>query len=251
MPKRLPGEGERTKLEGGFAMLLAGVLLAPTRSQPRVPHRDATGATMRFDEAAGRRAWFEQRLAPLMDRLYGTALRLTRNPADAEDVVAEAVTKAWTQLDHLRDPQHFEGWLFHILSNTFVSEWRRRRCRPQAAGSDTAEPAELDSATFTLFQQLHQPFLLWWGSLEEQFFNGLLQEDLERALDALPDAYRVAIVLVEVQGYTYEEVANLLGIPLGTVRSRLSRARSQLQKRLWEQAKEAGITLGQGDGGAQ
>ncbi|WP_218938160.1 sigma-70 family RNA polymerase sigma factor [Billgrantia lactosivorans] len=206
---------------------------------------------MRFDEAASRRAWFEERLAPLMDRLYGTALRLTRHPADAEDIVAEAVTKAWTQLDRLRDPQRFEGWLFHILTNTFLSEWRRRRCRPQGADGEAIEPAELDSARFALFQQLHQPFLLWWGSLEEQFFNGLLQEDLERALDALPDAYRVAIVLVEVQGYTYEEVASLLGIPLGTVRSRLSRARSQLQKRLWEQAREAGMVAAKGTGGAQ
>ncbi|UYG02779.1 sigma-70 family RNA polymerase sigma factor [Halomonas sp. LR3S48] len=206
---------------------------------------------MRFDETASRREWFEQRLAPLMDRLYGTALRLTRHPADAEDIVAEAVTKAWTQLDRLRDPQRFEGWLFHILTNTFISEWRRRRCRPQPGGDGTTEPGELDSACFTLFQQLHQPFLLWWGSLEEQFFNGLLQEDLEQALDALPDAYRVTIVLVEVQGYTYEEVASLLGIPLGTVRSRLSRARSQLQKMLWEQAREAGMVSGEGDGGAR
>ncbi|MGQ4879765.1 sigma-70 family RNA polymerase sigma factor [Billgrantia sp. LNSP4103-1] len=206
---------------------------------------------MHFDEAANRREWFEQRLAPLMDRLYGTALRLTRHPADAEDIVAEAVIKAWTQLDRLRDAQRFEGWMFHILTNTYLSEWRRRRCRPQATDGAAAEPAELDSASFTLFQQLHQPFLLWWGSLEDQFFNGLLHEDLERALDALPDAYRVAIVLVEVQGYTYEEVASLLGIPLGTVRSRLSRARSHLQQTLWEQAREAGLVSGQGTGGAQ
>lgn len=232
-------------------MSLAASLPDHSRSQPRTRYRDATGANMRFDEAAGRREWFEQRLAPLMDRLYGTALRLTRHPADAEDVVAEAVTKAWTQLDRLRDPQHFEGWLFHILTNTFVSEWRKRRCRPQPCADDATEPSELDSARFTLFQQLHQPFLLWWGSLEEQFFNGLLQEDLERALDALPDAYRVAIVLVEVQGYTYEEVANLLGIPLGTVRSRLNRARSRLQQTLWEQAREAGMVSGGGAGGTQ
>jgi RNA polymerase sigma factor (sigma-70 family) len=232
-------------------MSWAGSLLDQPLSQPRVPSRVATGASMRFDEAASRREWFERHLAPLMDRLYGTALRLTRHPADAEDIVAETVAKAWTQLDRLRDPQRFEGWLFHILTNTFISEWRKRRCRPSACSGETTEPSELDSASFTLFQQLHQPFLLWWGSLEEQFFNGLLQEDLERALDALPDAYRVTIVLVEVQGYTYEEVASLLGVPLGTVRSRLSRARSQLQKSLWEQAREAGMTFGKGDGGAQ
>lgn len=232
-------------------MTVAGSLPCQPGASPIAGSPLATGTIMRFDDTASRREWFERRLAPLLDRLYGTALRLTRNPADAEDVVAEAVAKAWSQLGRLQDPQRFEGWLFHILTNTFISEWRRRRCRPQSASADITEPSELDSASFTLFQQLHQPFLLWWGSLEEQFFNGLLQEDLERALDALPDAYRVTIVLVEVQGYTYEEVARLLGIPVGTVRSRLSRARSRLQKMLWDQAREAGVVLGKKEGGTR
>ncbi|TFH86292.1 sigma-70 family RNA polymerase sigma factor [Billgrantia azerbaijanica] len=201
------------------------------------------------DRHADPRQWFEARLEPLLDRLYGTALRLTRNPDDAEDIVAEAVSKAWRRLDELRDPSRFDAWLFHILSNTFISEWRRRQCRPQPA-CDPDAVEHLEGGDFTLFQQLHQPFLLWWGSLEEQFFNQLLQEDLARALDALPDPFRVAIVLVEVQGYTYEEVSRLLGIPLGTVRSRLSRARALLQKRLWEQAREAGLAS-PGQGGTQ
>lgn len=196
-------------------------------------------------DPSARRAWFEQRLTPLLDRLYGTALRLTRDPNDAEDIVAEAVGKAWARLDELRDPERFEAWLFHILTNTFISDWRRRQSRPQhPMGHEAPSPEELDIGDFTLFQQLHQPFLLWWGSLEEQFFNGLLQEDLQRALDALPDAFRVTIVLVEVQGYTYEEVSRLLEIPLGTVRSRLSRARGLLQKMLWQQAKETGVISG-------
>ncbi|MFY0992028.1 RNA polymerase sigma factor [Halomonas sp. C05BenzN] len=214
-------------------------------------HRDDSGAPMSDRDATSRRQWFEQRLEPLMDRLYGTALRLTRDPDDAEDIVAEAVGRAWTRLDGLRDPNRFEAWLFHILTNVFISEWRRRQSRPQAPGGEAPpSPDDLDAGNFTLFQQLHQPFLLWWGSLEEQFFNSLLQEDLQRALDALPDPFRVAIVLVEVQGYTYEEVSHLLGIPLGTVRSRLSRARALLQKTLWEQAMEAGVAPGhQGKGG--
>ncbi|MCG6658169.1 sigma-70 family RNA polymerase sigma factor [Halomonas campisalis] len=202
---------------------------------------------MKFRDAAQRRQWFEQRLEPLLDRLYGNALRLTRDPDDAEDIVAEAVGKAWTRLDELRDARRFEGWLFHILTNTFISEWRRRQSRPKPApGGEPPTPDDLDIASFTLFQQLHQPFLLWWASLEEQFFNGLLQEDLQRALDSLPDPFRLAIVLVEVQGYTYLEASRLLGVPLGTVRSRLSRARGLLQKQLWEQAREAGVIADQG-----
>ncbi|RDB42834.1 RNA polymerase subunit sigma-24 [Halomonas sp. DQ26W] len=207
---------------------------------------------MTFRDATHRRQWFEQRLEPLMDRLFGTALRLTRNPDDAEDIVAEAVVRAWARLDKLRDPERFDAWLFHILTNTFISEWRRQQSRPRAAAdSDTASPDAIDADGFTLFQQLHQPFLLWWGSLEDQFFNSLLQEELQEALDTLPDPYRVAIVLVEVQGYTYEEVSGLLGIPLGTVRSRLNRARSLLQKRLWQQARDAGMAAGHADKGGQ
>ncbi|MGJ7457658.1 sigma-70 family RNA polymerase sigma factor [Halomonas sp. MA07-2] len=203
---------------------------------------------MREHDTAHRRQWFTQRLEPLMDRLYGTALRLTRHPDDAEDIVAEAVSQAWRRLDTLRDPQRFEAWLFHILTNAFISEWRRRHSHPQE--TPEAQDAEhLEAEQFTLFQQLHQPFLLWWGSLEEEFFNHVLHEDLRAALDALPEPFRLVIVLVEVQGYTYEEVSRLLGIPLGTVRSRLSRARGLLQKTLWRQARDAGVASGhQGKG---
>lgn len=185
-----------------------------------------------------RRAHFEQEVERLMDRLYGTALRLTGNPDDAEDVVAEAVGKAWSKLDDLRDLQAMEGWLFRILNNTFVSLWRRRRTQSEV---EQEEPDGIDADNFSLFHKLHQPFLLWWGTPEQQFLNDVLQEDLQAALDKLPDAFRVAIVLVEVQGYTYEEASALLEIPVGTVRSRLSRGRSLLQKALWKQAVEAGL----------
>ncbi|MCL7940301.1 sigma-70 family RNA polymerase sigma factor [Halomonas sp. ATCH28] len=226
-------------------MILAPPINRALLPWPAILQRGAPGVAMTERQPSDRRRWFEERLEPLMDRLYGTALRLTRDPDDAEDIVAEAVGKAWARLDELRDPQRFEGWLFHILTNAFISDWRRRQSRPQRPMDPEApSPDELDIGSFTLFQQLHQPFLLWWGSLEEQFFQNLLEEDLQRAIDALPDAFRMAIVLVEVQGYTYEEVSRLLGIPLGTVRSRLSRARGLLQKMLWQQAREAGVISG-------
>ncbi|WP_254275566.1 RNA polymerase sigma factor [Halomonas sp. 3H] len=230
-------------------MILANPPTTAPARQPCLPRWGDPGAAMRERGSAYRRQWFEARLEPLMDRLYGTALRLTRHPDDAEDIVAEAVGQAWRRLDTLRDPQRFEAWLFHILTNAFISEWRRRRSHPQES-SEGPDTEELAAEQFTLFQQLHQPFLLWWGSLEEQFFNSVLQEELQAALDALPDPFRLVIVLVEVQGYTYEEVSRLLGIPLGTVRSRLSRARGLLQKSLWRQARDAGVASGhQGEGG--
>lgn len=191
------------------------------------------------------RAFFEREVERLIDRLYGTALRLTRNPDDAEDVVAETVGHAWRRLDELRDRQQFEGWLFRILNNTFVSLWRRRRCRQDLeTGLDSANPESPDADRFSLFEQLHQPFLLWWGTPEDHVLNGLLREDIQRALDDLPDRFRVVVVLVEVQGHTYRETSDMLDLPLGTVRSRLSRGRSLLQASLWERAREAGLVHG-------
>jgi RNA polymerase sigma-70 factor (ECF subfamily) len=188
------------------------------------------------------RALFEDTATRLMDRLYGTALRLTRDPDDAEDIVAEALGQAWRRLDQLRDPEQLEGWLFRILNNTFVDSCRRRQSR-QDLETDL-DPDDSEDDRFSLFEQLHQPFLLWWGTPENEFVDSLLQEDIQKALDGLQDVFRVVIVLVEIEGYTYEETARLLDVPLGTVRSRLSRARSLLQKALWQQAREAGLVPG-------
>lgn len=187
-----------------------------------------------------RRQHFEQKVTTLMDRLYGTALRLTRNPDDAEDVVAEAVTNAWKKLDQLDDLACLEGWLFRILNHTFVSQWRRRQCR-QDREVELESETGTDEVHFSLFEKLHQPFLLWWGGPEKSFINELLREDIQQALDSLPDAYRVVMVLVEIEGSSYQDVAELLDLPLGTVRSRLNRARNLLQKALWQQGQEAGL----------
>lgn len=176
-----------------------------------------------------------------MNRLYGTALRLTRDPDDAEDVVAETVARAWKRLDQLEDVKYFEGWLFRILNHTFISLWRRRQCR-----QEKEEPLDDDNGetSFSLFEKLHQPFLLWWGTPEQVFLNGVLQQDINRALDSLPDQFRIVVVLVEIQGYSYDQASQILDVPLGTVRSRLSRARNLLQKALWVQGEEAGLIKG-------
>ncbi|MEP1214442.1 MAG: RNA polymerase sigma factor [Marinobacter sp.] len=186
-----------------------------------------------------RRDQFEQQVTLLMDRLYGTALRLARHPDDAEDVVAEAISTAWSKLDQLNDLDHMEGWLFRILHHTFISHWRRRQCRQNREVE--LEPENGDNR-FSLFEKLHQPFLLWWGTPEKEFINTLLQEDISKAIDNLPDAYRIVTVLVEVEGYSYEQAARLLDLPLGTIRSRLWRARGLLQKALWQQGREAGLS---------
>jgi len=188
---------------------------------------------------AGLHIFFAEKVERLTDRLYGTALRLTRNSDDAEDLVAETVAKAWAKLGGLSDPQSFDAWIQRILTNTFVSEWRHRRASPEVAMEP--EPEDGGDEPFSLYEKLHQPFLLWWTTPEEEVIAKLLREDMDRALGALPDTFRIAIVLVDVEGYSYREAAELLGVPIGTVRSRLARARAQLQRALWQHGKDAGL----------
>ncbi|HEX7055073.1 MAG TPA: RNA polymerase sigma factor [Burkholderiales bacterium] len=183
------------------------------------------------------RELFGAEVERLSDRLYGSALRFTRNAEDAEDLVAEALAKAWAKRDELRDPQAFEGWLLRILANTFMSQWRHRRASPEVP----MQGEDGEGEPFSLFERLHQPFLLWWSNPEDAAVQAFLREDMERALDALPDPYRLAVILVDVQGHGYADAAALLGVPVGTVRSRLARARSQLQRELWRHALDAGL----------
>jgi RNA polymerase sigma-70 factor, ECF subfamily len=106
---------------------------------------------------------------------------------------------------------------------------------------ESLEAREEQEEPFSLFERLHQPFLLWWGSPEQEFLDKLLREDLECAVDALPEVYRVVVVLADLQGFSYQEIADALGLRIGTVRSRLARGRSLLQKALWEHAVDAGL----------
>ncbi len=185
------------------------------------------------------RSWFADRVDELLPDLYGRALRLCRHRADAEDLVAEAVTTAWGALESLEDRAAFRSWVFRILNNTFVSSRRTARSKAEHESLDAGHENDED---FSLFERLHQPILLWWGNPEVDFLNRLLRDDLERAITELPDAFREAVVLVDVQGLAYREVSELLDVPIGTVRSRLSRGRSLLQEALWEHGREAGLT---------
>ncbi|MEQ1655109.1 MAG: sigma-70 family RNA polymerase sigma factor [Nitrospira sp.] len=187
--------------------------------------------------------YFETTVIGLLDQLFGAALRLAKNREDAEDLVAETVTKAWASRHTLKDQDKFRAWIFRILTNTFMSDRRKRAVRPQAAA---VEPNLSDEEeAFSLFEQLHQPFLLWWGNPEKQFLNTLLAKDLESAVDALPESFRMAVILSDMEGFSYQEISHMLKVPVGTVRSRLARGRGLLQKALWEHAKDAGLIHGQ------
>ena len=191
---------------------------------------------------------FESQVLAILGPLHGVARRLTRNDADAEDLVAEAITRAWRARESLSDAGAFRAWVFRILHNTFVSERRKALARPRE--ELLMEESAENECTFSLFERLHQPFLLWFGNPEQAFLDKLLREDLDRALAALPEHYRVVVVLADVEGFKYGEIAETLDVPVGTVRSRLARARSALQRTLWETARDRGLQS-QEAGGAE
>ncbi|MGH8720778.1 MAG: sigma-70 family RNA polymerase sigma factor [Burkholderiales bacterium] len=184
--------------------------------------------------------FFEKQVLGLLGALEGVARRLTRNEADAEDLVAETVSRAWRALDTLECEAAFRSWMFRILNNAFVSGLRRADARPKTEPID-GEDGEEQGAGFSLFEQMHQPFLLWFGNPEQEFLDKLLREDLERALASLPEHYRVVVIMSDVEEFSYAEIAQTLALPVGTVRSRLARARAALQKVLWQQAGERGL----------
>jgi RNA polymerase sigma-70 factor (ECF subfamily) len=185
------------------------------------------------------RSSFEEKVIGLLDQLFGAAMRLVKNREDAEDLVAEAVTKAWASRRSLKDPENFRPWIFRILTNTFISDCRKRAVRPQTE-TFTENPSDAETA-FSLFEELHQPILLWRGNPEKEFLNKLLREDLAKAVDALPELFRIVVVLSDLEGFSYHEMAEILKVPVGTIRSRLARGRGLLQKALWRHAQEAGL----------
>ena len=182
---------------------------------------------------------FETHVLAILGPLHGVARRLTKNEADAEDLVAECVTRAWQARASLADTRAFRAWMFRILTNMFISERRKMLARPREEQL-VDESSERENG-FSLFERLHQPFLLWFANPEQEFLDKLLREDLDRALAALPEHYRVVVVLADVEGLKYGEIAEALDLPIGTVRSRLARARSALQRTLWSVARDHGL----------
>lgn len=186
------------------------------------------------------KAWFGQQVETCMDSLYGFSVRLTGNPAEAEDLVADAITKAWSAIATLDDKDRFRPWLFRIAHNTYISEYRKRSVRPIEHSYHAGEGDDEDELTSLLIGMSNE-FLYWWGNPEQEFANKLLGKDIVSAIERLPEVYRTAILLVNVDGMSYDEAAEVLGVPPGTIRSRMKRGRTLLQKELWEHAKDAGL----------
>jgi RNA polymerase sigma-70 factor (ECF subfamily) len=187
------------------------------------------------------KAWFGQSVEENMDSLFSVALRLTRNIAEAEDLVAESVSKAWVAVGTLEDQNRFRQWMFRILHNCFISDYRKKSVRPCESSYDELSVAEGKDEIGDLVIQQSNEFMYWWANPEKEFVNSLLGEDIMMAIDSLPDVFRATILLVNVEGLSYDDTAKVLGVPPGTVRSRMKRGRTLLQKALWQQARDEGL----------
>jgi len=192
-------------------------------------------------ELTEKKEFFSQNIYRNMDSLYSVAIRLTGNPDNAEDLVAETATKAWSSFDSLEDREKFRPWIFRILHNCFISDYRKKSIRPRESAYDELSTVDDDNEIAGLLIKQPDEFLNWWANPELELYNNLLGNDLAAAIESLPEAFRIAVVLINVEGLSYDETAEVLGISPGTVRSRMNRGRTLLQKALWKHAQDAGL----------
>lgn len=176
---------------------------------------------------------FECEALKHLDALYGAALRYTRSPSDAEDLVQDAFVKAYRFYDRYEPGTNMKAWLFRILTNTFINKYRRKTRERKVLEGRDAEPVGDGVMSRHAMRCLTDPV----GEAQ----RGLIHREIQDALDSLPEDYRVMIVLADVEELSYKEIAEIVGCPIGTVMSRLHRARKKMQKRLMAQAISLGI----------
>jgi RNA polymerase sigma-70 factor, ECF subfamily len=179
-----------------------------------------------------RREGYEKEALVHLDVLYRVALRLTGNAADAEDLVQETMLRAYRSWDRYTPGTNAKGWLLTILRHLFINEYRRKSRHPETVDVDTIEP-------FALFQEVQEE------DPQGAFFDKIVDDEVLRAVDQLPEAFREAVTLSDVEGLSYEEVAKVLEVPVGTVKSRLYRGRRLLQAKLYDYAVGMGYIKGQ------
>jgi len=180
---------------------------------------------------SSRRVAVEEEAVVHLDALYRVGVGLTGNAADADDLVQETMLKAYRSWDQYQPGTNAKGWLLTILRNSFINEYRRRTRHPETVDVDTIEP-------FAVFQDIQEE------DPQGAFFDKIVDDEVLRAIDGLPEAFRETVVLSDVEGMSYQEIGKILGIPVGTVKSRLFRARQMLQGKLYDYAVGNGYIKG-------
>jgi RNA polymerase sigma-70 factor (ECF subfamily) len=185
---------------------------------------------------------FERDAMEFAPQLYSAALRMTRNPADAEDVVQETFLKAYRAYGSFESGTNLKAWLYRILTNTYINRYRKKQRRPNEV--DLGEIEDL-----YLYKRIGSAEVGEAGkSAETQVLESFVDEEVRSAIESLPEHFRLPVLLADVEGFSYKEIAAMLEVPIGTVMSRLHRGRKALQKALWEFARERGLVGSNGEG---
>jgi RNA polymerase sigma-70 factor (ECF subfamily) len=204
---------------------------APVGFRPET--RDEGVDTVETETSEQRTARFERDALPYLDQLYSAALRMTRNPADAEDLVQETFVKAFAAFHQFQEGTNLKAWLYRILTNTFINTYRKKQRQPQQSPTEQIEDWQLAAAEAHTSTGLR--------SAEMEALDHLPDSDVKEALQQLPEDFRMAVYLADVEGFSYKEIAEIMETPIGTVMSRLHRGRRGLKTLLADYALERGL----------